>query len=416
MAELLKEFAFEEFELELKDGTRFSPLRDAISRNSKGWSTQAGMDVYRFLIVYELPRSQFILAEYSPCTKQIERRGAFRRKVEFWEAPHPPRAEPIELAEAYNLFIVHWPEQPLPEPLKVFEASLPLVDAPANTSVRPLEYWSKPHLPIRLTVPAHVAATLDNAASLFIALLRFNQLLRMWTDIQVFPNLTLLHSLTGQLLGVYPVDPKHWPEGKKMPKAVTILDLPWPEHLQDVKRCLEGVRLALAEPLWCFACRMLPADSPYRPSWDELEIAIAELRSRANPLEQLLGYLEQSIGFAEMIEEMRLRDAEHEALHGDPVDRRRAGDQEPYRPSDLKVYATWRYALASMQVGDKSIRPSDAYKWLTEYGCGAEFGDYQLPEYENWRRQLNRVRNFIKRTGYDPLGGGSSSVVDPDSI
>jgi hypothetical protein len=414
MTNITKEFVFEDSPVRLRDGTEFVPLRDALARFKKGWSTQEGMESFRFLILYELPRGHFILAEYTPCTKQVEHRGALRRRCEIWKAPNTPRAEAIEHAEAYDLFNLHWSEHELPEVLKAFETSLPPAPAADTVSARPLEYWEKLRPPLQVDLPAHLAARLEYAVAMFFGLWRFKQLLRMWTDVQVFPNLTLMESLTSQLLGAYPVDPNHWPKGKKPPKTVNIKDLPWPEHLSDVGTCLGVIRQFFAGAMRCFACRLLPPDAPSRPSWDELHIAIAELRSLAGPLEQVLPHLEQSIALAENLEEMRLRESEYRALRGQTAEIGRVANAEPCRPSDLRAYASWLYALDNLPPDD--IRPSDAYRWLKENGCGPEGLDYVLPEYESWRRQVNRVRQSIKLTGFDPLGQRTSSIVNQSQL
>jgi hypothetical protein len=406
MTPFKKQFAFEDKKAKLIDGTEFLPLRDAIRR----WYTARGNGPqiwnYDFEILYELPRCQFLLVEYGPCDPELKWQGWFRRRSLIWEADSTPHAGFLDPALAYDLFLAKFPEEELPESLRQFEEEYPAEYQPLSVdceeAVRPLEYWVKQRqLRTTVAMPAKFATTHEGAVTIYLALLRFRQLARLWRHGGAFPNYVSLERITEYLCGNYVIANGVSSAESENVKRARLPKLGWPEGLEEVGQCLAGIAEFMEPPLRCLQFRMLPSTSPHRPTPTELQIAQDDLRARMPYLEKCLDVLGELLNDADIVEEMQLREKEWAAAsleHCKEVER----PNDRFRMCDFRAYRAYRYALANMRA---KAEPSDkdVYEWLKQYGCEWYYPGEELPKYETWVRYRDYARSAIKRTKHDPL-------------
>jgi hypothetical protein len=407
MANITKEFVFEDSPQTLADGTQVLLLRDAIQRWEVCWPAGGQVYYFNFLILYEFPLSRFLLVQYGPCWPESTAKRWFKVQEAIWTSDALPQGEFIEAAEAYDAFRRYWPDQPLPVSLQVYAKSVPPPEPPTDDAapLRPLEHWSRSKkLRADLMIPAQAAATLSWASALILSLWRFNQLARMWSADEPFPNGVLLQTLSDSLYGRYPNSSGEDPNGAKANKWLDVRELPWPEHLEDAGKCVEVIAELLEPPLRCLQFRFLPVGSVHRPSRTELAVAYHELKSRSIALDECLEHLEHHLNRADRFEELQLREEEWLAEHPDDAQSGKKSGQERCRPADLRALESWRYALDNMNTTDAPPART-VYAWLKEHGYQHIYGKLPFPKFLSWQRYMNRAKDIIRKTGYDPLTG-----------
>lgn len=85
-------------------------------------------------------------------------------------------------------------------------------------------------------------------------------------------------------------------------------------------------------------------------------------------------------------------------------------NQADLQPRYKKAFQSYNLAAKKLPNGESD---RDAHSWLKENGPG----EYELPDFETWRRYLRKARAFYKAQKNSPTAGRSGkSVANPDEI
>ena len=229
---LRQQFSFEGSAVRLDPSGIFQPLRDA-TRCWVSWAPASyRMGGYVYEALYELKKdNSFVLLSFS---SPYPLHG--NQIIDCHEGVRGSRVDEIEAISFIvdGQFPITDDLQPLLAKLHETEDEIP----EAIVQPRPLSFWPWDKMPNPMNTFAHDVRVDDLLPKLAESAIRCVQELRVWKDSGTeYPQTLLTVTFFHQLLRSYRVDPNRWWGDKSIvpPAYVDILQLPWPDRIDEVK-------------------------------------------------------------------------------------------------------------------------------------------------------------------------------------
>lgn len=291
MRSIKQMFRFEAGVVQLKTGTFFEPLREAMNR----WVIQEAC-AYRaagtnFRVLYELKTGGFAYVEYLARHVEVAQRPS--QPLQIWVGELTGDAQIVSDAEA--LRFIQEVQCPVPKCLKYLLKREPNEIAEAvetEEPIRPLNHWAAlgslgSRRKASKTEPLKVARQVHYFA------VRTTQLLAAWESGGVpSDNGGTLDFLGSLLFSKYETAPRDWYAKPDQPIEPGLLDLPWPPACEAVRSALRDLQNLLEDPLSAWQVRRkLSLSDPNYPSAGEQQAAAEALIATLPELERLTARL-----------------------------------------------------------------------------------------------------------------------------
>lgn len=284
---LAEYFSFERSAVRLTDGGFFQPLREASARWVLHERMPYRMSGYGYECLYRLRDGSFVWLEFTSMQLLDVTRQNHPAIV---EADGQVVGERIDARSAVEFLVDARFE--IPDDLQ--ELLRPSAREDEPTAPRPMEFWARQEgLSFVQSIAAHEVRVTNRLADIRDAAVLAVQEIRRWRQVEhCYQERRITPHLGAILFARYRVDPNRWWGARNSvpPSDVELMDLPWPDGVEDVKtRVIPELRSLIRAPALVILSTM-PSDGSGPPTEQEVKLAVDHLIKNLPAIE---GYVVQ---------------------------------------------------------------------------------------------------------------------------